>query len=71
MNAGPLIKPLRSFLARSGYFSTPAVSKLQLAEFLKRLHPYDADKPLIRVGGDGDGGYLIPDDLEGIKYCFR
>ena len=25
---------------------------------------------LIRVGSAGDGGYLIPDDLDGIEYCF-
>ncbi|MGA8739910.1 MAG: hypothetical protein WB561_01840, partial [Terracidiphilus sp.] len=25
---------------------------------------------MIRFGGDGDGGYLVPDDLEGIEYCF-
>jgi hypothetical protein len=24
----------------------------------------------MRVGGDGDGGYLIPDDLNGIEGCF-
>lgn len=29
-----------------------------------------ADKPLIRVGPQGDGGYLIPDDLVGIEACF-
>jgi hypothetical protein len=25
---------------------------------------------LIRLGGEADGGYLVPDDLEGIEYCF-
>jgi hypothetical protein len=25
---------------------------------------------LIRIGGDADGGYLVPDDLNGIKSCF-
>lgn len=25
---------------------------------------------LVRAGADGDGGYLIPNDLDGIKYCF-
>jgi hypothetical protein len=28
------------------------------------------DKKLIRIGPDKDGGYLLPDDLEDIKYCF-
>jgi hypothetical protein len=30
----------------------------------------DCGRELIRVGGNGDGGYLIPDDLDGIEYCF-
>lgn len=25
---------------------------------------------LVRIGGDGDGGYLVPDDLEDVEYCF-
>lgn len=34
------------------------------------LKPRYADKELIRIGGANDGGYLLPDDLEGIRYCF-
>jgi len=30
----------------------------------------DCGKDLIRIGGKGDGGYLVPDDLDGIEYCF-
>ena len=41
-----------------------------LRSVIKRLHPVDSGHSLIRVGHDGDGGYLIPDALEGIKYCF-
>jgi len=25
---------------------------------------------LVRIGGENDGGYLVPDDFEGIEYCF-
>jgi hypothetical protein len=28
------------------------------------------DVPLIRLGADGDGGYLVPDDLEDVAACF-
>lgn len=42
----------------------------RVARALRALTPYTTDKPLIRVGGNGDGGYLIPDDLEGISACF-
>jgi len=43
----------------------PAVKAL-----IARLHPVEPIKPLIRIGPDGDGGYLLPDDLEGIVACF-
>ncbi len=41
-----------------------------LRDLLESLHPLEAGVPLVRVGPDGDGGYLVPDDLEGIKYAF-
>ena len=34
------------------------------------MKPYSIDKDLIRLGPKGDGGYLVPDDLSGIKACF-
>lgn len=37
---------------------------------IKKLHPVNTNKGLIRVGPNGDGGYLVPNDLEGIKACF-
>jgi hypothetical protein len=37
---------------------------------IKRLHPVTTDKELIRIGGKGDGGYLVPDDLDGVVACF-
>ena len=41
-----------------------------LRDLIYSLHPMDSDNSLIRLGPDGDGGYLLPDDLEGIKYGF-
>jgi hypothetical protein len=37
---------------------------------IKRLHPVTTDKKLVRIGGEGDGGYLVPDDLDGVMACF-
>ena len=45
-------------------------SREQLAQFFDRLHAVDPGLPMIRLGGDGDGGYVIPDDLEGLAACF-
>ena len=41
-----------------------------LKEFIKKLYPLTTSKDLIRVGSKGDGGYLIPDDLDGIEALF-
>ncbi len=45
-------------------------SKDELSDLIRSLHPVDTGKELLRVGPSGDGGYLVPDDLEGIEYCF-
>lgn len=37
---------------------------------LDLLRPVPCPYPLVRIGGDADGAYLIPDDLEGITNCF-
>lgn len=41
-----------------------------LKTVIKALRPVKTKYPLIRVGGNNDGGYLIPDDLSGISTCF-
>jgi hypothetical protein len=42
----------------------------ELLALIKRLRPLDCGIELIRVGDSCDGGYLIPDDLFGVEYCF-
>jgi hypothetical protein len=46
------------------------ISFALLKPILFRMYPVATDKKLIRFGPEGDGGYLIPDDLDGIKACF-
>ncbi len=41
-----------------------------LGDLIRSLHPIDTGPSLIRLGPDGDGGYLLPDDLEGIGHGF-
>jgi hypothetical protein len=38
--------------------------------FFKLIHPVNAGHELIRIGPNHDGGYLLPNDLIGINYCF-
>lgn len=47
-----------------------ALVPLYLGPFISRFKPVETEHPLIRLGGDGDGGYLVPDDLAGIQRCF-
>ena len=42
----------------------------QLSKFFNKLSPQYTGHELIRVGGENDGGYLIPNDLEGINSIF-
>lgn len=51
-------------------FLTNITPTQDLKALLQSLYPISCDTPLIRLGPYGDGGYLIPDDLDGIKACF-
>lgn len=48
----------------------PMVELEKLQEFLGAVRPKKTNHLLIRIGGEGDGGYLVPDDLGGINSCF-
>ncbi len=61
---------LYSLLLRKGKRIVPTTPFYLLQEFFKMVYPIDAGYPLLRIGGTGDGGYLVPDDLEGINFCF-
>lgn len=40
-----------------------------IRRLIERLRPASSRFPLIRMGGANDGGYLVPDDLDGIAAC--
>jgi hypothetical protein len=45
-------------------------NKNKLQSLLNKLRPVCSDKELIRMGPKRDGGYLVPNDLDGIEACF-
>ena len=47
-----------------------STEKQKIEEFIKLVKPMNTNHNLIRVGGDADGGYLIPNDIENIDACF-
>ncbi|QQW70782.1 hypothetical protein HG582_05140 [Helicobacter pylori] len=44
--------------------------KEKVEGFIKSLHPIKTEHELVRWGAKHDGGYLIPNDFEGIKALF-
>ncbi len=45
-------------------------SRVEIENFISRFREKYISCELIRIGGDGDGGYLLPDILNDISYCF-
>ena len=44
--------------------------KKLINDFLKKIKIIDSGYKLIRIGGNNDGGYLIPNILDQIEFCF-
>lgn len=63
-------KRLSSVSRMTGVFPTGLVPKEDLLALIRSLHPVASGRGLIRLGPAGDGGYLVPDDLEDIEACF-
>jgi len=71
MSLGSSIKEkIKSFLYSKDYFISRATEPSVLADFMRSVRPLETNHDLIRVGGETDGGYLIPNDLEGVEACF-
>jgi hypothetical protein len=66
-----IVKPFgMDLLALGNAFPTPMTDKNVLQALVHKLYPVLPGKDLIRLGPKSDGGYLVPDDLEGIEACF-
>jgi hypothetical protein len=61
---------VQKILALNGLTVEKSTDKELVVSLIEKLHPFRTDKSLIRLGPDGDGGYLVPDDIEGISACF-
>ena len=61
---------LQKTLEYRGQFVTPMTKAEEVQLLINKLRPLSIDKELIRLGPQGDGGYLVPNDLDGISACF-
>ena len=66
-----MLKPfVQNAAFAAGVTLTKHINSTDVLELIAKLRPQDCGKDLIRIGGGRDGGYLLPDDLKGIQYCF-
>ncbi len=61
---------IKRTILNSGFVIHSAASAHKALSAIRRYHPVQTNSDLIRVGGRHDGGYLLPDDLEGVVACF-
>jgi len=67
---GRVFRVLQQFLAMLRASMAVGVRKAELRIALKLIQPKPSPAPLVRIGGSGDGGYIVPDDLENLSACF-
>jgi hypothetical protein len=53
-----------------GVHAAARTPRSSVQSLLQALRPLDAGIDLVRIGPDGDGGYLLPNDLDGIAHAF-
>jgi hypothetical protein len=56
--------------ATLGFHAAARTPRDKLVALIESLWPIAPGIPLTRIGPDGDGGYLVPDDLGGIRHLF-
>lgn len=70
LNAIRSLLALLSKITSAPYTLEKGSSIRDVQDFFRLFNPYRTGYNLVRVGSIGDGGYLIPDDLIGIRNCF-
>jgi hypothetical protein len=60
----------RTSILSLGYNLSERSNPGDLRRLIGQLRPEDCGYELIRIGAPADGGYLIPNDLNGSEYCF-
>ncbi|MCB1774568.1 MAG: FkbM family methyltransferase [Gammaproteobacteria bacterium] len=58
------------FLLSNRSFLTRRTKPERVRSMIRSLRPQAVNGDLVRLGPPGDGGYLVPDELDGIIACF-
>lgn len=77
MNTSQFLNPARDLYHRLQWLADyhpklllPVSDSEMMMRLIRRVQPRKTEHELIRIGSALDGGYLIPDDLDGIGACF-
>ncbi len=63
-------KLLRNYVFKNGFYISRIVDREKLDDFFDLIKKNQLRCELIRIGAKGDGGYLLPNDLDGVDECF-
>lgn len=61
---------LERFLEGSNFLLVRSLKRQLVLDTISSLRPIVPGHDLIRVGAPGDGGYLLPEDFDGVVACF-
>ena len=61
---------LKNFLSYFFNINIYRTGNKDLYKFLKKIKVYNLGHTLIRIGSENDGGYLLPNILDQIDFCF-
>lgn len=61
---------IRDWAGRAGFSLLRHNAAAEHLRVLDTMKPVETEHLLVRIGEEDDGGYLVPDDLDGIEACF-
>lgn len=61
---------IKEWFIKNNRFFGQSSTQSDLNSFFQKIRPLVTNYELIRVGDNSDGGYLIPNDLDDIDFCF-
>lgn len=67
---GVLFRLVERFFAMSQVSMSVGPKAEEVRRVIRLLQPVASPFPLIRIGANTDGGYLVPDDFDGVVACF-
>lgn len=65
-----LFSSLKLYFRKKGFFFEKIVSEKKIKNVISNFRNNYVGVHMIRVGENRDGGYLVPDCMQSIKYCF-